>query len=75
MMSIQFALIRGVAIRHRDWPPYHYAKLVKGPDGKRKLYRSYPDGRIELLDLKVGELHEEDGWLILDLDPPSASTA
>ena len=75
MMSIQFALVKGGAIRHRDWPPYHYAKLVKGSDGKRKLYRCYPDGRIELLDLKVSELHEEDGWLILGLDSPAPSTA
>jgi len=73
MMSIQFALVRGGAIRHRDWPPYHYAKLVKGRDGKGKLYRSYPDGRIELLDLKVSALHEEDGWLILELDSPSTA--
>ena len=73
MMSIQFALVRGSAIRHRDWPPYHYAKLVKGSDGKRKVYRCYPAGHIELLDLKISELHEEDGWLILDLESPSTA--
>ena len=73
MISIQLALIGGGAIRHRDWPPYHCAKLVTGSDGKRKLCRCYPDGRIEHLDLRMSELHEEDGWLILDLELPTPS--
>ena len=76
MFGFQIALIRGRAIRHRDWPPFHYAKLIRGPDGKLKLYRCYPDDHIEALDVKVSELRSQDGWLILGdpLDsPPSAA--
>ena len=67
MISIQIALARGYAIRHCDWPPFHYAKLWKGSDGKRKLYRCYPDGHVEILNVEVHTLREEDGWLIQDL--------
>ncbi len=66
IISIQIALARGCAIRHRDWPQCHYAKVAKGSDGKHKLYRCYPDDHVEILDVKVHKLREEDGWLILD---------
>lgn len=76
MIDIQFALARGSTIRHRNWPPFHYAKLAKAPDGKLKLYRCYPDDHLEILDIKASELRREDGWLVLgerpDLPPCAA---
>lgn len=72
MISIHIALARGCPIRHRDWPPFHYAKRAKGWDGKPKLYRCYPDGHLEILDVNVNELCREDGWLILG-SPPDGS--
>ena len=78
MDSIQKALAQGRPIRHRDWPPFHYAKLAKIRDGKPKLYRCYPAGHLEILDVSVEELCREDGWLILGADtssdlPPSVA--
>ena len=71
MDSIQMALARGRPIRHCDWPPFHYAKLVKVRGGKPKLYRCYPDGHLEILDVSVDGLCREDGWLILGADASS----
>lgn len=78
MNTIQIALARGHPIRHRDLPPFHYAKLAKDRDGKPRLYRCYPDGHLEILDVNVGELSREDGWLVLGTDaspdlPPSVA--
>ncbi len=64
MISFQLALRQGCAIRHRNWPPFHYAKLAKGSGGQRKLYRCYPDGHLEILDVEIGELRREDGWSV-----------
>jgi hypothetical protein len=47
------------------WPPFHYAKLASSPTGKRRLYRCYPDGHVELLNIEVGELSTEDGWSVV----------
>lgn len=69
MIDIQLALTRGSTIRHGDWPPFHYAKLVKGPDGKQLLYRCYPDGHRKILDIRLSELRREDGWLVLGESP------
>jgi hypothetical protein len=65
MFGFEFAFMRGRVFRHRNWPPFHYAKLIKGPDGELKLYRCYPDGHVEALDIKVSEFSREAGWLIL----------
>ena len=73
MFGFQSALMRGRAIRHRDWPPFHHAKLIKGPDGGLKLFRCYPDDHVEALDVELSELRREDGWLILG--NPSSSVA
>lgn len=76
MFGFQAALLRSRVIRHRDWPPFHYAKLIRGSDGELKLYRCYPDDHVETLDVKMSELSREDGWLILgELPDPPPSTA
>lgn len=76
MIRIHMALARGRPIRHRDWPPFHHAKLTKGRDGRSKLYRCYPDGHLEILDIDVNQLCREDGWLVLGSppdEPPSVA--
>ncbi|MGI9420338.1 MAG: hypothetical protein ACR2RA_21140 [Geminicoccaceae bacterium] len=76
MIGIHIALAQGCPIRHRDWPPFHYAKLARVRDGKPKLYRCYPDGHLEILDIDLSDLCREDGWLILGSppdQPPSAA--
>ena len=75
IICIQIALARGHALRHRDWPSNHYAKLAKGLDGNRKLYRCYPDGHVEILDVDIHKLSEEDGWLVLELEPDDPAPA
>lgn len=48
MNTIQIALARGRPIRHRDWPPFHYAKLAKAAGPESMHPAQWPwSGRIE----------------------------
>ena len=65
-MKIHAALRAGRRVRHRDWPPYHFAKLCPSTTGESKLYRVDPTGDAIPLDVRLEVLSEEEGWLILD---------
>ena len=75
MISFHLALVRGCAIRHCDWPPLHHAKLVQRRGGKSMLYRCYPDGHVEILDIEIRGLRPEDGWSIEEAPPDGPAPA
>ena len=66
MNDICSALKNGATVRHRDWPPYHYARLRCAGEGRVELCRFYPDGHTELLLVSPGDLNADRGWSILD---------
>ncbi len=65
-MDLTPLVLRGRRIRHRDWPPYHFAEVRPSGDGSALLYRVSPSGQVELLPALLGKLHEQAGWSLID---------
>ena len=65
-MKIHAALRAGRRVRHRDWPPYHFAELRPSTGGEQRLYRLDPAGNATPLDVSLELLSEEEGWSILE---------
>jgi hypothetical protein len=67
-MHLVSAVRSGCRIRHRDWPPYHYAELRPTKSGSYELCRVSPDGKIQQIKL-APEAQDGFDWKILDLKP------
>jgi hypothetical protein len=65
-MQLVAAVRSGCRIRHRDWPPFHYAELRRTRNGAYEICRIAPDGRIQPVDLRP-DLQAGQDWKILDL--------
>ena len=66
-MELNAAVKSGCRIRHRDWPPYHYAELRPTQSGDMRLCRVTPEGEAVPLDLSTMSLNDDLNWKILDL--------
>lgn len=69
-MRLETAVRHGCKIRHRDWPPYHFAEMRPGRDGDVKLCRITPDGSEQPIDVTPDRLKEDEGWSVLDRQQP-----
>jgi hypothetical protein len=67
MMLLQTAVRSGCRIRHRDWPPYHYAEMRKTGDGEVRLCRIFPQSDIPPIEVQIDALNDDSNWKILDL--------
>lgn len=68
-MHLDIAVRSGCRIRHRDWPPYHYAQLRPTEDGELRLCRMAPHEDKPPIELKVDALSDDANWKILDAIP------
>jgi hypothetical protein len=68
-MHLDIALQSGCRVRHRDWPPYHYAQLCPTSDGELRLCRIVPNDDRPPVELQVDALQDDQNWKILDLLP------
>ena len=50
-----------------NWPPYHYAQLKQGRDGKPELWRFAPYANAERLELSACDLDSDRGWSLIDI--------
>lgn len=66
-MSLVKALRQGKCIRHRDWPPFHYARLDTHHDRESRLWRIRPLGKPTRLDAPDDELREDRGWFLVQI--------
>ncbi|MGI9490958.1 MAG: hypothetical protein ACR2QF_00880 [Geminicoccaceae bacterium] len=66
-MNLVDALKHGHRIRHCNWPPYHYAQLNLGPDGKPELWRFAPHADAMRVELSAHDLRTEHGWSLVDI--------
>ena len=66
-MHLQTAVRTGCRIRHRDWPPYHYAQLRPVGDGEWRLCRIAPDSDTAPVVLQLETLSDDSSWKILDI--------
>jgi hypothetical protein len=62
LMNLIALLRQGCRVRHRQWPPYHYAVLKRTDDGSEWLYHCRPFGEVEVMSIQPTALHERDGW-------------
>lgn len=69
MMLLQMAVRSGCRIRHRDWPPYHYAEMRKTGDGEVRLCRIIPQSDVPPIEVQIDSLADDTNWKILDLRP------
>lgn len=68
-MLLDIAVKTGCRVRHRDWPPYHYAQLRPTSDGQLRLCRIVPNDDKPPVELQVDMLKDDENWKILDLLP------
>jgi len=68
-MLLQMAVRSGCRIRHRDWPPYHYAQLRPNEAGELRLCRMMPHHDGPPVELKAESLDDDANWKILDMHP------
>ena len=68
-MQLDAAVKSGCRIRHRDWPPYHYAEMRPAPGGVMRLCRISPNGDTQPLELTPEHWGNTRDWKILDLRP------
>lgn len=69
MTNLRLALELGRRIRHCDWPPFHFAELRKIAEDKFRLCRIAPNGQVTPLDLPLGQVNEENGWYLSEVQP------
>lgn len=69
MMLLHLAVRSGCRIRHRDWPPYHYAQLQPTKNGEWRLCRMTPLSDAPPVELKVETLQDDANWKIFDVQP------
>jgi hypothetical protein len=69
MMLLQMAVRSGCRIRHRDWPPYHYAEMRQTGDGEVRLCRIIPQSDMPPIEVQIDALNDDSNWKILDLPP------
>jgi len=60
-MKLIDAVKRGYRIRHRNWPPYHYAQLKQG-----ELWRFAPHADATYLELNLDDLNIDRGWSLIE---------
>ncbi len=65
-MQLAAAVRSGCRIRHRDWPPYHYAELRPTPDGHYELCRISPHGDMQQIKL-TPDIQDGRDWKILNV--------
>ena len=63
------AVRSGHRVRHRDWPPYHYAQLQPNGDGEWRLCRITPHSDSPPIELQDDDLKDDKNWKILDIAP------
>lgn len=68
-MLLQMAVRSGCRVRHRDWPPYHYAQMQPTEDGGWRLCRITPDSDTPPIEVRFDALKDDADWKILDIRP------
>jgi hypothetical protein len=68
MMMLHMAVRSGRRIRHRDWPPFHYAQMQPTEDGKWRLCRFTPQSGGPPVELQLETLSDHANWKILDME-------
>lgn len=61
-VSIKDGLFSGLVVRHNDWPPFHYVKLVPDRKGRLRLLRFLPDGSATPMKRDIETLRSDEGW-------------
>ncbi|NJO38444.1 MAG: hypothetical protein HC871_13610 [Rhizobiales bacterium] len=69
MSNLRLALELGHRIRHRDWPPFHFAELRRTAQDRLSLCRIAPTGQVTPLDLPWALVSEENGWCLAEVEP------
>ena len=68
-MLLHMAVRTGCRIRHRDWPPFHYAQLQPTGNGEWRLCRMTPHSDTPPTEVQVDALGDDSDWKILDMPP------
>ncbi len=68
-MHLDIAVRSGRRVRHRDWPPFHYAQLRQTEDGDLRLCRIVPHDDKPPVEVQVDALKDDQNWKILDMLP------
>lgn len=68
-MHLDIAVRTGCRVRHRDWPPFHYAQLCPTPDGELRFCRIVPNDDRPPIELQADALEDDQNWKILDARP------
>jgi len=68
-MHLNIAVRTGCRVRHRDWPPYHYAQLCPTPNGELRLCRIGPHDDKPPVEVDEESFDDDQNWKILDLHP------
>lgn len=69
MMLLHMAVRSGCRIRHRDWPPYHYAQMRPTGNGEWRLCRITPHSDTPPVEVQIDALTDDADWKILDMPP------
>lgn len=66
-MKLDLVLRLGGRIRHRDWPPFHFAELRTLSDRQTALCRVTPSGGVTPIKIPPCKLDEDEKWFVLDV--------
>lgn len=68
-MLLRMAVRSGFRVRHRDWPPFHYAEMRSTEEGEWRLCRIMPHSDMPPIEVQFDALNDDANWKILHMAP------